>query len=115
MSQGIVAIPDEYVMRKRIIEPSAPHFPMTALRPWSYSSSSVTLMYVKALMSIIAMDRIGSVQRRIWRLPLVSTTVIAMIVPSVRTTLRGRERMMAAVVSSIFVVSKPACSIRVGP
>lgn len=72
-------------------------------------------MYVNALINIITTDKIGSVYSKICLLPLVSTTVIAMMVPSVLTTLRGSDRIIAAFVSSILSVSKPAYSISVGP
>ena len=49
------------------------------------------------------------------RRPFASITVMAIIVPSKRTKLRGSESMTAAISSLTSSVLNPASSIRVGP
>ena len=59
--------------------------------------------------------RIGRVLRSIVRRPFASITVIAIIVPRMRTKLSGRVRITAAISSETSSVLNPAFSISVGP
>lgn len=90
------SMPTEYEKRKIIIRPKVAHLAIVCRKTnYVYLYSAI-----KQPISSIVMLRIGSVFRRIARRPFESTIYSAMIVPSIRTKLRGKDKTTAAVSGS---------------